>query len=120
MVGCLLGLMALMTGGGARRRSGVLEFWGGAVTWALMRWLPSGRVAAMTLGHSVLGLNERSLDACRTHELVHVRQYERWGLLFVPAYLLCSLVLWMARRDCYLDNPFEIEARRCCRSRRLP
>jgi hypothetical protein len=50
------------------------------------------------------------LDFCRSHELVHVRQYERWGVLFIPAYLLCSLVLWLTGRDPYRDNPFEREA----------
>jgi hypothetical protein len=43
---------------------------------------------------------------------VHVRQYERWGPLFVPAYLVSSLVLWLRGRDPYWDNPFEVEARR--------
>ena len=41
---------------------------------------------------------------------VHVRQFERWGPLMGPAYLLSSLVLWLAGRRPYLDNPFEREA----------
>jgi hypothetical protein len=39
-----------------------------------------------------------------------VRQYERWGPLFLPLYLGYSLVLWLQRRDPYLENPFEVEA----------
>jgi len=67
---------------------------------------------ALTLGHVVLGRTAAALDVARSHELVHVRQYERWGPLFIPAYLLCSLVLFIRRRDPYRDNPFEKEAYR--------
>jgi hypothetical protein len=65
----------------------------------------------MTLGHTILGRTDAALDIARAHELVHVRQFERWGPLMGPAYLLCSLVLWLARRDPYRDNPFERQAR---------
>ena len=95
-----------------QRRGRVLEFWGGAVT-GLLRHAPLVRGAlALTLGHVVLGQSARELDRCRTHELVHVHQYERWGPFFLPAYLGCSLVLWLRGRDYYLDNPFEVEAYR--------
>ena len=46
----------------------------------------------------------------RAHERVHVRQCERWGPLFVPAYLGVSLWLMARGRDAYRDNPFEVEA----------
>ncbi len=39
-----------------------------------------------------------------------MRQFERWGLLMGPAYILVSLVLFLRGRDYYRDNPFEIEA----------
>jgi hypothetical protein len=64
----------------------------------------------MTLGHVVIGRDPVVLDRCRKHEWVHVRQYERWGPLFLPAYLLCSAWLWWHGRNPYLDNPFEVEA----------
>ncbi len=64
----------------------------------------------MTLGHVILGLDPRVLDLVREHEHAHVRQYERWGIVFVPAYLGCSLWLWIRHRNPYLDNPFEVEA----------
>ncbi|HMO84113.1 MAG TPA: hypothetical protein PKC18_04240 [Lacipirellulaceae bacterium] len=57
-----------------------------------------------------MGQGPAALEACRAHELVHVRQYERWGPLFVPAYLACSAVIWLRGGDAYLDNPFEREA----------
>jgi hypothetical protein len=65
---------------------------------------------AMTLGHVVVGRTAAGLDLAREHELVHVRQYERWGPLFGPAYVLASAYLWFAGRDPYRDNPFEREA----------
>ena len=53
-----------------------------------------------------------------------MRQYERWGPFFLPAYLLSSLVALLLGRDPYLDNRFEREAfrdepsrRRSCRIR---
>jgi len=108
LLGLCAGIIGLATGGRARRRGPVVEFYGGAVAWLLMR-LPIEPVA-MTLGHVILGRTAAGLDAARSHELVHVRQYERWGPLFVPAYLLCSLKLWLSGRDAYHDNPFEREA----------
>lgn len=107
-VGLAVGGATLATGGRGRRAPGILEFHGGAAGWLLRRF--PGEPFAMTLGHVVLGLSEASLDLARPHEMVHVRQYERWGLLFVPAYLACSLGLWLAGRDAYRDNPFEREA----------
>ena len=48
----------------------------------------------------------------RAHELVHVRQYERWGPLFVPAYLAASAWMLVSGRDPYYDNHFERAAYR--------
>lgn len=64
----------------------------------------------MTLGHTVVGRTAAVLDLTRRHELVHVRQYERWGPFFIPAYLVCSAWQWFQGRDPYRDNPFEVEA----------
>lgn len=110
LVGLVIGLAGLCTGGRVRVRGRVLEFYGGAVTW-LVRHLKDGEfVLAFTLGHTILGQTEASLDIAREHEMVHVRQFERWGPLMAPAYLLCSLVLWLQGRRPYYDNPFEREA----------
>lgn len=111
----LLGLvccgLALATGGGCRVVGGVLEVYGGAVRWILryLTVLPGG-AAALTLGHVVLGLDPAALAFTRVHERVHVRQYERWGPLFIPLYLLASLALLLRGRDPYRQNPFEREA----------
>jgi hypothetical protein len=66
----------------------------------------------MTLGHVVLGLNQKALADTRAHERVHVRQCERWGPLFLPAYGLASAVAWARGQDAYRENRFEREAYR--------
>ena len=68
--------------------------------------------AAITLGHVVIAANAADLQRLRAHEQVHVRQCERWGPLFLPAYLGSSLWQWLCGRDAYWDNRFEVEARR--------
>ena len=111
LLGIAVGGLGLLSGGGCQRHSGVLEFWGGAVAWSLTHIpLIQGGAAAMTLGHVVLATTHAALDVTREHERVHVRQYERWGPLFIPAYLACSAWLWCRGRDFYHDNPFEREA----------
>ena len=112
LLGLLLGLAALASGGGAKRVGRVLEFHGGVLN-RFLRWVPiAGGAAAMTLGHCVIARTLADLEYSRRHELVHVAQYERWGPLFVPAYLACSAWQWLRGRDAYLDNPFEEEAYR--------
>jgi hypothetical protein len=110
LLGLLLGVIGLCTGGCARIRGRVIEFYGGGVKRILQRF-PNGEFTlAFTLGHTVLGQTDAALDISREHELVHVRQYERWGPLMGPAYLGCSLGLWLKGRRPYRDNPFEREA----------
>lgn len=114
LLGLFIGAMGLCTRGGIRRRGRIIEFWGGFVTYLLRRMPITGGAGAMTFGHVVLGRDPTSLDYSREHELVHVRQYERWGPLFIPAYLACSTVLWCRGRNAYYDNPFEREAYEHC------
>ena len=109
LLGILVGLFGLLTGGKVQLKRGCLEFSGGVVAWMLQR-LPPGGFLAMTLGHTIVGQSESGLAVARDHEHVHVKQYERWGPFFIPAYLSCSAVLWLQNRDCYRENPFEVEA----------
>ena len=111
-LGLSVGLLALLTGGGVQCRRGIIEFHGRLIAWLLTHRRRGMAFSAMTLGHIVIGRSVDALDAAREHELVHVRQYERWGPLFVPAYLLCSLVIWLRGGNAYFDNPFEREAYR--------
>ena len=110
-LGLLLVLPNLLTGGRSQWVDGVLELHGGMVNWMLTRLVPlPGGASAMTLGHVVIGRDLGCLDQTRAHERVHVKQVERWGVFFLPAYLLCSVWLLLRRRDAYRDNPFEREA----------
>ena len=65
----------------------------------------------MTLGHVVLGCDAVGLESTRVHERVHVEQYERWGLLLLPAYMAASVAAYIRGGDYYFDNRFEREAR---------
>ena len=97
--------------GGAKVVDGVLELHGGLVTFVLRNCtMLRGGASAMTLGHVVLGRDEQLLDLTRDHERVHVRQCERWGPLFIPAYLVASFVVLLRGGRPYEDNPFEREA----------
>ncbi|GIW93067.1 MAG: hypothetical protein KatS3mg110_1108 [Pirellulaceae bacterium] len=110
LLGIVLGLIVLATGGRARWGQRAIEFSGGAVR-CFFRCLPRGRfIQAMTLGHTILAVDEPAMNATRQHEWVHVAQFERWGLFMGPAYLLVALWLWLQGKDPYWDNPFEREA----------
>jgi hypothetical protein len=111
LLGLAVGLIGLATGGAVRRRGRILEFHGGWTTKLLSAMpLGLGGACAMTLGHVVLGQTAADLDRCYLHEMVHVRQYERWGPLFLPLYLASSAWLYLIGRDPYMENPFEREA----------
>jgi hypothetical protein len=114
IVGLLFLPPALLSrAGGARVVDGVLELHGSAVCFFLRRCtLLRGGASAMTLGHVVLGRDRRLLDLTRAHERIHVRQCERWGPLFIPAYLIASLLVLLRGGRPYEDNPFEREAYR--------
>ena len=101
-------LIGVAFGGKPQLVSGVFEIHSPRIAW-LLTHLPV-RAAAMTMGHVVLGQTPLHLQRTRLHERVHVRQFERWGPLFIPAYLACSLWLWVRGRDAYRGNPFECEA----------
>jgi hypothetical protein len=109
-IGLALGLIVVLFGGSGHARQGALEFGGGKLGRRLARLHGPFAFSAITIGHVVLGLDHRILAAVRAHEQVHVRQYERWGPLFVPAYLLSSLVQLVLGRRPYRDNRFEREA----------
>jgi len=104
--------LTLLTGGKAQVRQGALEFHGGFSRWFLER--PVVGASAMTLGHAIIGRDQESLDCCRDHEQAHVRQVELWGGAFIPVYLLASAWAWARGRHYYLDNWFEVDARRAC------
>lgn len=110
LLGLAFAIEALLTGE-IRRVDGVLEVHGRLARFFLTQCTPlKGGAVAMTLGHIVIGRSRESLDQSRRHERVHVRQCERWGPFFVPAYFLYCLLAWFRGLRAYEDNPFEREA----------
>ncbi|WP_066253148.1 hypothetical protein [Hydrogenophaga flava] len=107
LIGLALGLLLLPFGARLRIVDGVIEI-------AARRAPPRRRwpFTAITFGHVVIGTHAQELQRLRAHERVHVRQCERWGPLFLPAYLLAGAWQWVCGRDAYWDNPFEVEARK--------
>ena len=97
----------------------VLEISSPALAWFLrgpwFRAMSGGEgFAAATIGHVIVARDAECLDRCRIHEHVHVRQSERWGVLFPLAYLSAGLYAALTAkqwRAYYWNNRFEREAR---------
>jgi hypothetical protein len=112
LLGMLVALIARSSGGKLQRVNGVLESAGGWPARVLRHGFPfSGAVAAITLGHVVVGVSLDALTATRAHERAHVRQFERWGVLLLVLYPLAGLFAWLRGGNPYRDNVFEREAR---------
>ena len=109
-VGLLLSLIALAVGAKGRIVEGAFEIAGGGIDSCLMVLPRYCRFGAITFGHVIIGVDHDTLAHHRLHEHVHVRQYERWGMLFFPLYLSSSLIQIGRGRDPYLNNSFEREA----------
>lgn len=110
-VGLVVLMLTLLSGGRARWVAGVMEVEGGFAAWALRRLVPlPGGATAMTLGHVVIARDAAAHDLTRSHERVHVRQCERWGPLFYPAYFTGAIIAKCRGQDAYRGNPFEREA----------
>jgi len=113
LFGLLFVPIAFLSGGRIQLVGGVIEVSGGLVRRFLKsRLFVLGEVAAITLGHVVLGQDYGSLVASREHERMHVRQYELWGPLMVPVYLFSSCLATVRGRHPYWDNWFERAAYR--------
>jgi hypothetical protein len=113
LIGLIFVPLVVLSRGGLRAVDGVLELHGAVLSWMLRRCVPMpGGACAITFGHVVLGRDEESLRLTRTHERVHVRQYERWGPAFIPAYLAAAAWGLLAGRGAYEGNVFERQAMR--------
>ena len=110
LVGLLAGVGVLCCGGRVRVMRGVVEFSGGVLGATCAAMPRPLRFSAITVGHVILGVSTGALANAREHEHVHVRQYERWGPLFVFAYLGSSAWQLLRGRNPYFDNAFEREA----------
>jgi hypothetical protein len=68
-------------------------------------------VNAQTLGRYVFA-RERLSERTIAHEMEHVRQWERLGPLFLPAYFAASSIALLCGQHLYSANRFEEAARR--------
>ena len=110
LLGLALGLVMLCLGGQLRLVAGVAEFHGGWLGRIVARAPKSVGFGAMTLGHTIVGVDQATLCVLRAHEHAHVRQYEQWGLFFLPAYALSSLWQVINGRSAHASNFFEKQA----------
>ena len=110
LVGLLFVLPALLLGATARVNDGTLEVAGGRFGLWLSSFPRVLRFSAVTMGHVILGESHALLASVSAHEHVHVRQYERWGILFVPVYCGASLMQLLRGRSPHFANRFEREA----------
>jgi len=98
-------------GGSAKRAFGTLEVTlrhSEAASPFISRLLP---FRAIALGHVIIAVGQQELEQLRAHELVHVQQYERWGIAFFVAYAASSIWQLLHGRSVYWDNHFEVQAR---------
>jgi len=117
VIGLLAAIIAGACGGRWSVRQGVIEVVAGRRRARLARRCP---FVAVTLGHVVVARDDDALSACRLHEYAHVRQYERWGVLFFPLYLGSSTYQWLRGGRPYYDNHFERQARAAAESPLTP
>jgi hypothetical protein len=98
---------------------GVIEIDGHRTIWVLGRvlrviaWATRSKAispAAFTLGHVIFYADEDRY--WRPHERVHVRQNEKWGIAWLPVYLMASAWAMVTGKNPYYDNFFEVEAYR--------
>ncbi|MCK6426189.1 MAG: signal peptide prediction [Burkholderiaceae bacterium] len=111
LLGVALALPLLLGGGRLARHEGVLEVCAPDRPGWAWRWVARVGIDAITFGHLVIARSPAHHAAWRAHERVHVRQYERWGPLFLLAYPAESLWQWLRGGCPYRDNRFEVQAR---------
>jgi hypothetical protein len=111
LAGLMLAFTILLFQGKWALSRGVLEVTGPAARW-LLRCHPVHGVIAMALGHVVIARDASCRAQTSAHEREHVRQFERWGLLFPFIYGGESFYRWLRGEHPYRDNRFERAADR--------
>lgn len=110
LVGLTIGVVGLARGARIEWYRNTIVCYAGWIE-TLLQYVPiQGGASALTLGHTILAKTREDMLRTHPHEAVHVRQYELWGIFFVPAYLGISCWLFVRSKDPYWDNPFEQEA----------
>lgn len=117
LIGLLMALPVLAGGGSLQRlparRFGVPALLvRGRVGDFLLAHHPFGAMHAMAIGHIVIADRTAHSRRLLAHELAHVAQAARWGILFPLAYLAASVWARLRGGDIYWDNVFEVAARK--------
>jgi hypothetical protein len=110
LLGAALATLIRATNGRWERHGPAWEASGGLAPRLLRLMNPWGAIEAITLGHIIIARDAPTATRLRTHEQVHVRQYEQWGIVFPFAYLTASVIAVLKGGDAYRDNAFEREA----------
>jgi hypothetical protein len=106
LLGLMLAVRVRLSGGTWTIRGGVLEACGPAAR-MMLHLHPVRSVIAMAVGHVIIARDGTCLATTNAHEREHVRQFERWGLLFPAVYAGDSIYRWLRGEDPYMDNRFE-------------
>ena len=109
-VGALLGIAIIAFGGSARRVGHTIEVALAVKQQHAPAWACRLRFSAITFGHVIAGQSHEVLVVLRTHERVHVRQYELLGPFFFLAYPAASLLALIRGQCPYHGNSFEKQA----------
>lgn len=104
------GLIIIALGGNVRRIDHTLEVGIRNGQAQVPRWVHKCPFGAITLGHVIIGQSYEMLATLRSHEQVHVKQYERFGLFFLLAYPLAGFWALVRGRSFYAGNAFELQA----------
>jgi hypothetical protein len=118
LIGLLLASMLIVAGGRIERMQGTLEVAFRKRLSHCGKRMKSFPFRGITFGHVIIAVTQEELERLRSHERVHVQQYERWGIFFFRAYIASSLWQLLRGRKAYWDNYFEVQARRESRNHR--
>lgn len=110
LIGLLLAIISLPGSTSAKWNDGIFELTGGCIGKAISHWPLSA--SAITIGHVIIANDEGLLILSRRHELIHVKQFEVWGPIMIPAYMVASVIAIICGKHPYKENYFEKQASR--------
>lgn len=128
LLALVLGVWVRLVGGGWHRVSGAqcgfthlpttaknhTETHALCVYGPVARWLlchhPLGAMQGLALGQVIFAAHAAPSHECLRHELTHVRQFERWGVLFPLLYAAESIRAAWTGQGAYAGNCFEVAA----------
>jgi len=86
LLGFGVAMIIRLSGGQIIKHGSAWEATDGKASQMLWLFNPWINIDAITIGHIIIARDEEVAKRLRAHEHAHVRQYERWGVLFPFAY----------------------------------